>query len=397
MLYRSITGKEAGVKILLTGGGTGGHITPLLAVARDLKKIDPNIIVEYVGERGSKFDHITNGNQDFDEIIRIYAGKFRRYHGESWLKRLTDFKTLFFNFRDLVLLIAGIFQAIILINRQKPDVIFLKGGFVGVPVGLAAAILRVPFVTHDSDAVPGLANQLVGRWARIHLVALPVSEYNYSPKNTIQVGVIVADEFKYVDSQTQAVFKQALNLDSKNPLLVITGGSGGAQRLNEAMIKIVPKLLSDFKELQIIHQVGQGKSNVYGKYSNHRLQVVDFMKPMHQFTGAADMVVARSGANALAELGTQGKAVIVVANPLLTGGHQLKNAEKLVDINAVISVHETAQKTDELQLNAAIRDLLKSPLNRQKIAANLHESTLRGASGKIADILIGLVSGKTKK
>ncbi|MEK7603204.1 MAG: glycosyltransferase [Patescibacteria group bacterium] len=376
------------MKILLTGGGTGGHITPLLAVAHELKKSNPDCVITYIGERDGKFDHIVDGDANIDVVKRIFAGKYRRYHGESTIKRLTDIKTLLFNFRDLVLFVIGTFQAIFLLMRQRPDVIFLKGGFVGVPIGLAAALLRIPFVTHDSDAIPGLANRIVGRWAKIHAVAQKVDMYAYSPKNTVQVGVIVAEEFDLVDKQVQNHFKQQLNLNITDPLLVITGGSSGAQRLNQAMVKIVPDLISDFNNLNIIHQAGHGKTDIYGEYSSPRLKVIDFMKPMHQFTGAADIIVARSSANTLAELGVQGKATIAVANPLLTDGHQIKNAEELAKLDAVISVNENSKETDQVQLNLAIRELLSDPVKREKVAANLHENTIQGAAKVLAKILM---------
>jgi UDP-N-acetylglucosamine--N-acetylmuramyl-(pentapeptide) pyrophosphoryl-undecaprenol N-acetylglucosamine transferase len=376
------------VKILLTGGGTGGHITPLLAVAHELKNIDPSARLVYVGEKGGKFDHIVAESKALDDTRKIYAGKFRRYHGESLWQQLTDIKTIFLNIRDAFLFGFGTLQAIGLMWRERPDAVFLKGGFVGVPVGIAAALLRVPFITHDSDAIPGLANRLVGRWARVHAVAQPIEGYAYPPANTVQVGVIVADEFQMVDPHTQKHFKTILGLPPQKPLLVVTGGSSGAQRLNAAMVQVVPKLLHDYPKLQIIHQAGQDKTDLYGPFTNERLHVVDFMKPMYQFTGAADVVVARSSANTLAELGVQGRAVIAVANPLLTDGHQLKNAQKLADKQAVISVEETAQATNASQLDDAIRSLLDAPRLREELAANLHESVMQGAAAKIASLLV---------
>ena len=359
----------------------------MLAVAHEIKKIDSKAIIIYVGERGGKFDHLVSDSGAISAELRVFAGKYRRYHGESILRRLTDLKTILLNIRDFFLLILGTVQSIILIRREKPNVVFLKGGFVGVPVGLAAALFRIPIVTHDSDTIPGLANRIVSRWVRIHAVAQPVSEYQYPPQKTVQVGVIVAEDFQMVDRNTQKHFKTLLGLKPENPLLVVTGGSSGARRLNDAIVSITPKLLQDYVDLQIIHQAGEGKTDIYGPYNSERLRVVDFMKPMYQFTGAADIVVARSGANALAELGVQGRAVITVANPLLTDGHQVKNAQKLNKIGAVISVNETAVATDATGLDKAIRLLLESPRRREELAANLHEATTQGAANKIAKLI----------
>jgi UDP-N-acetylglucosamine--N-acetylmuramyl-(pentapeptide) pyrophosphoryl-undecaprenol N-acetylglucosamine transferase len=186
------------MKIVLTGGGTGGHITPILALAHELKRLNPDAYITYIGEQGGKFAELTAGNPDIDEIRAVYAGKFRRYHGESWLQRLFDFKTNLFNLRDLFYFAIGTLQALIVIKRLKPDVVFLKGGFVGVPIGLATAFWRVPFVTHDSDALPGLANRLVARWARYHATGMPAEYYPYPRKSVRHVGVLVSDRHKHV-------------------------------------------------------------------------------------------------------------------------------------------------------------------------------------------------------
>ncbi|MEO8784821.1 MAG: glycosyltransferase, partial [Candidatus Saccharimonadales bacterium] len=192
------------MKVLLTGGGSGGHITPLLAVAQKLKQLDPTVQIFYVGERHSKFASMTNGREGqrlFDQRYAIFAGKFRRYHGQSWLARLMDVKTLFYNSRDLVFVALGIIQSWWLLRRLKPDVILMKGGYVGVPVGLAAS-RRIPLITHDSDAMPGLANRLVSGRAVFHATALPASQYpGYQVSKTRQVGVIVSADYQLMTPQ----------------------------------------------------------------------------------------------------------------------------------------------------------------------------------------------------
>jgi UDP-N-acetylglucosamine--N-acetylmuramyl-(pentapeptide) pyrophosphoryl-undecaprenol N-acetylglucosamine transferase len=159
--------------VLLSGGGTGGHITPILAVAHQLKQQDPTVKTVYVGEHGGKFASLLDGNTDIDEIKTIFAGKLRRYHGDSWFKRLFDVRANLLNLRDLFLFGVGLLQSLWLVKKINPDVVFLKGGFVGVPVGLSAALWHKPFVTHDSDALPGLANRIVSRWAKYHATGMP--------------------------------------------------------------------------------------------------------------------------------------------------------------------------------------------------------------------------------
>lgn len=376
--------------IVLTGGGTGGHITPILAVAHELKKKQPDLRIVYIGERDSKFAELTAMHEAIDEVYTIFAGKFRRYHGQSLFTRVFDVKTNLFNIRDLLYFGIGTIQSWFLLGKIKPTAALLKGGFVGVPVGLAAAARKVPFVTHDSDALPGLANRIVSRWAAMHATALPGDEYNYPKDKVMQVGVLLEPHFTEVSEAEQGAFKSQLNLPTDKPLLLITCGSSGAQRINEAVVKNVDKLLADYPDLRIIHQVGKGKQDVYGSYQHDRLVVLEFMRPMYAYTGAADVVVARASANTIAELGAQTKPVIVVASPFLSGGHQLMNAERWEKLDAVVSVPESANATDELRLDGAIRELLSDETKRRALALRLHEITITDAAAKLADILLQL-------
>lgn len=378
------------MRIILTGGGTGGHITPLLAVAHELKLANPDCTVIYIGERNGKFAHLTDDNPDIDEIHTIFAGKFRRYHGESWLKRLVDVRTNLYNLRDLVYVALGLLQSLFLIPRLRPDVILLKGGFVGVPVGLGASLWRKPFITHDSDAMPGLANRLVSRWATYNATGMPTEFYSYPPDKARYVGVLVGDSYKPVTGELQNGFKQQLSIPVSSRVLVVTGGSHGAKRLNDSFLKLAPKLLEDYDDLHIIHQAGKGHAGLYGQFAHARLSVQEFLQPIYIYTGAADVVVTRAGANTLAELGVQGKACVVVPNPLLTGGHQLKNAENLMRKGAVVAVDETEFKKSSEGLNQAIRSLLQDADKRKSLAQKFQAVSVPDAARKLAVLLLDI-------
>lgn len=384
------THQPEGKTIVLSGGGTGGHITPILAVAHELKKQDPTIRTVYIGERGGKFQELTDTHEAIDQTYAIFAGKFRRYHGQSKLRQIFAVRTNLLNIRDLFYFAIGTVQAWFLLAKIKPSTVFLKGGFVGVPVGLSAATRHIPFMTHDSDALPGLANRIVSRWAKLHAVAMPVETYVYPKDKTVQVGVLVESAFQRVTPEIQKDFKQQISVPADKQMLLITGASSGANKVNIAMTKIADKLLQDFPELYIVHQAGKGKAGVYGSYTHERLTVLEFMRPMYVYTGAADVVVARASGNTIAELGTQGKAVIAVPNPELAGGHQTKNADALVRANAAIIVKEDASSTDEQALDAAIRSLLTDKEQAQKLADSLHAITLSGAAAKLASHLLKL-------
>lgn len=376
------------MKILLTGGGTGGHITPILAVAHELKILRSDCKTIYVGERGSKFAELTANHAAIDEIYTVSAGKYRRYHGESWLRRVADIKTNLLNLRDLFRFIAGSYQSWRLLRKIRPDIVFLKGGFVGVPIGLAAAMLHIPIITHDSDAVPGLANRLVSRWVSWHATALPAEYYPY-PKAKIQpVGVLVEHNYQNVSAMQQKEYKLEIGVPVNSSLLLITGGSSGADRINRAVVKIIEELLQKYPELYAIHQAGKGKMDVYGAYKHDRLRVLEFLNPMHVFMGAADLVVARSSANTLAELGTQGKACIVVPSAFLTGGHQLKNAHRLEEQGAAIIVHDDQLYDLQHGLFAAVTSLLSDKAKRNELSLRLRDITLTGAAKRLANLIL---------
>ncbi len=376
------------MKILLSGGGTGGHITPILALAHELKQLQPACKTVYVGERHGKFSQLTADSAVIDEQFAVFAGKFRRYHGEAWPRRLLDVKTNLKNARDALFVAIGFLQSMRLLGRVKPDLVFLKGGYAGVPIGLAAAVRRIPIVTHDSDALPGLANRLISRWARIHATALPAEYYPYLAEKVRPVGVLVEPSYRPVDSRLQREYKEQLNLPSAQPLLLITGGSSGAQRINKEFVSIVAELLQKKPQLQVIHQVGQGKAGIYGEYSHERLRVLEFMTPMHVYTGAADLIVTRAGANALAEFGVQGKACLVVPNPDLTGGHQTKNAEYLKEQGTAVVLEEGELYDLQHGLLASIETLLADEAKRRELGAKLQRATIPDAAQKLAVILL---------
>jgi UDP-N-acetylglucosamine--N-acetylmuramyl-(pentapeptide) pyrophosphoryl-undecaprenol N-acetylglucosamine transferase len=379
------------MKILLTGGGTGGHITPLLAVAHKLKSIRPDTEIIYIGEHGNRFASMLEGQTVFDKQYKIYAGKFRRYNGESWLRRVVDIKTNLLNVRDAFLAGIGVVQSIFLLRKLRPDVILLKGGFVGMPVGLAAATLHIPFITHDSDALPGLANRLVGRWARYHATGMPADFYTYPPDMVKHVGVLVGDQYQLVTPELQQQYRQELQIPADALVLMITGGSSGAQVINKAVAACMPDLLGELPKLYVLHQVGQGKEGVYGDFRHERLRVEPLIREMYRYSGAADVIITRAGATAIAEFGIQGKACIVVPNPLLTGGHQLKNAEHLAQADAIVVVHEAGLEAEQgRSLYTAVVDLLQNEPRRKQLGENLQRLAKPDAAAELAELLMAV-------
>lgn len=304
------------------------------------------------------------------------------------MRRFVDIETFLLNVRDAVYLGIGTLQSLYLMRKLKPDVVFLKGGFVGVPMGLAAAFWHIPFVTHDSDSLPGLANRIVARWARYHATGMPPEFYHYPKDSMRYTGVLVSEDYQSMTADRQGEYKQQLQLPPDAPLLLLTGGSLGAGAINTGFRAIVDQLLQEYPQLRVVHQVGKGKAGVYSNFHNDRLTVLEFMKPMHAYTGAADVVITRAGGNTLAELGVQGKACIVVPNPFLTGGHQITNAKYLADKNAVLVVDEADLQKDPVNLYQVIKQLLDNPVQRQSLGQTLQKLSIPDAAYQLAMLLL---------
>jgi UDP-N-acetylglucosamine--N-acetylmuramyl-(pentapeptide) pyrophosphoryl-undecaprenol N-acetylglucosamine transferase len=379
--------------IILTGGGSGGHIAPLLPLARELKKQKPSCRLVYIGLKGDKIDGLQSQYQVFDRVYHIPAGKFRRYHGESLRAHLADYKTILLNVRDIFRTIHGFFAALRILSKEKPAVVFSKGGYVAVPVGLAAKLRATVIITHDSDAIPGLANKIVGRFARVHATGMPAQNYPY-PKNTIRyTGIPVDERFGLVGDKEQTHFKESLKLPSHSQLILVEGGGLGSSKLNNLMTEVAPELLGNFPDSQIIHLCGTAhETQVREQYGAsldpqqyHRVKVLGFSSELYNLSGAADIVVARAGASTVAELALQAKACIIIPSPFLAGGHQLKNAQILKEQGAAEVLDNDINDTDFL---VCLSSLLSDKDRRTELSKNLATLAKPQAAHELAAIIL---------
>jgi len=383
----------------MTGGGSGGHITPLLSLARELKHQEPNCQIIYIGHKGDQFDSLHTSGHDFDFMAFVNAGKFRRYHGESVLSHLLDFKTLVLNLRDFFRVIKSTADAWRILSRTQPDVLFVKGGFVSVPVGIAAHFKRIPIITHDSDTIGGLANRIVSRWAVVHATGMPADLYNYEPGTVKYVGIPLDEHIKPVTHDQQQKFKQEIGLSDEPKVLLITGGGNGSKRLNDLTLAASKQLLNSDPHLNIIHITGRSHlDSVKKSYGDtlmpgqlHRVHMFGFVTDFYKYTGAADLIVSRAGASAVAEFAAQAKACVIIPSPFLAAGHQLKNAEYLKRESAVEVLDEQVTGKD---FSTTVLALLKNDKQRLKLATNLHKLAKPGAAEKLAQIVLSLAKEK---
>lgn len=418
------------MKILVVGGGSGGHITPAVAVVRKILELRPRAKIEFwtdkkyyknvvkitteVGVRWGEESKAGSVKKPYIRVRKVAAGKFHRYAGRKVREYFEDFgntmrEMVIGNMVGFIRFMGGIFQTLIrlLPKSERPDVIFLKGGFVGLPVGLVARLLKIPYIIHESDAVAGLANRILMKKAKVVAMGVPFEMPKYDDKssqakemrrqrvNWEWVGIPVAEEFKKVSKTKQGSLKKACGFEPERPLVIITGGSQGALHINEAVKQILPEMLKFTSVGLVAGRKYYELSVELKKYedwekaklvSNFRLW--SFNPVMSELLGAADVVVSRAGATTVAELAALGKAVILIPFEKLPGGHQVKNAERLVKLGAAEALRDDKMVKDPEKLLELVRSLVRSPKRRERLAENLHGLVKPTAAEDLAKIII---------
>lgn len=381
--------------IVLTGGGSGGHITPLMAIAAELKRIDSTTKIVYIGQKGDRFADIPAKEDSIDEVYLVRAGKFRRFHGEGW-KQFLDISTLLQNFRDFFYVLIGIIQSWKLTDRLKPDLVFSRGGYVSVPVSLGAHLNQIPYITHDSDSVPSLANRIIARWAKLHCVALPKEIYPYPQDKTVTTGIPISDKFVRVTPELTKDYRSKLDIPDKAKLVFVIGGGLGSQTINMAASTALSHLLGEFSDLRVVHIAGGSNEvetrSMYDEAleskDKGRVEVMGYIDNVYLYSGAADVIVTRAGGTNLAEFSMQGKACVVIPSSFLTGGHQLKNAEVLADKGAVAIAYEADIEEDANRLATLLSDLLRNKVKKDRLAAAITEFAKPDAAKQIAKLIM---------
>ena len=374
-------------KILAVGGGSGGHVTPVVAVFRELQKTGDHELRFWCDKKfGASARGIFAKFDDTIPVELITAGKLRRYHGKNLSFHLHP-SILLPNLRDGFKVVVGFFQSFFKLIVWRPDVIFIKGGYVCLPVGYAARLLRIPLVLHDSDAHPGLTNRLLSPFAKAIGTGAPLEYYNYPPEKASYVGIPVAPEFRpYYESERQKL-KAKLGFDSNKPLVVVTGGGLGARRINSAILAIREDLLAEASVFLISgNQQYEEILKQTDERSGWRLQAF-VHNGMAEVLAAADIVVTRAGATTLLELAALHKPTVIIPNGRLTGGHQLKNAKVYQDALAALIVSEDELDKDDQILARKIIGVLKS----QKILKGLGDNFGKFAKPDAAKDMVKII------
>ena len=353
-------------KIILTGGGTAGHVTPNLALIPSLK--DHGFEIRYIGSyEGIEKKLITDAGIPYDGIS---SGKLRRYF---------DLK----NFSDPFRVLKGYAEACKLIKNYKPDVVFSKGGFVSVPVVLAAKRYHVPTIIHESDMTPGLANKICIPSAAKVCCNFPET-LQYLPKDkAVLTGSPIRRELLTGDRLSGL---QYTHLSADKPIILVIGGSLGSVTVNQAVRSILPRLLTNF---QVIHICGKGHldESLIGRPGYVQYEYVD--APLRHLFAAADIVLSRAGANSICEiLALRKPNILIPLSAAASRGDQILNARSFEKQGFSTVLEEENVTSDTLY--DAIENTYE---NRRKFVDAMEKSELSDA----VSIVMGLIASYAEK
>jgi len=323
------------MKIIFTGGGTGGHIFPIIAIVREMRKKRPDFRFYYIGPKNESTVFLLS--QEGIIVKTILAGKIRRYwQGKAILENLLDI---------FIKIPIGFLQSSFYIFFLFPDLVFSKGGYGAFSISLMGWVFLTPVILHESDATPGLANRIMSKFALEIFSSFPIKKAGGFPSgkiicvgNPIRQGILKGEE-----KEAEEIFK----LDNEKPVILILGGSQGSQRINEVILNILPRLLENF---QIIHQTGSENFNqvkreaeimIQGpnKKNYHPFPFLEENRIKHAYK-VAGLIITRAGAGSIFEIAACEKPSILIPLPESAQNHQVKNAYAYQKTGACIVIEE---------------------------------------------------------
>ncbi|MFC5703595.1 undecaprenyldiphospho-muramoylpentapeptide beta-N-acetylglucosaminyltransferase [Cohnella faecalis] len=311
------------MRVVLTGGGTGGHIYPALAIGRDIKEREPDSSFLYIGAlRGLE-----------SRIVPQQGIPFEAIHITGFRRSLS-----FENVRTVMRFWQGVRRSKALLKKFKPDVVVGTGGYVCGPVVYAAAKLGIPTVIHEQNVVPGLTNHFLSRYVKGVAVSFAESKPHFAKcPDVVHAGNPCASAVLRADRKQGFA---SLGLAPETPFVVVVGGSGGAKALNEAAVRMSPAL-SALPDVHVVIVTGERfyeetKARIEGlaSSSQSRIHVLPYLHNMPEVLAAASLVVSRAGASLVAEITAIGVPSILVPSPNVTNNHQEPNARSVADAGA---------------------------------------------------------------
>lgn len=360
-------------RFILSGGGTGGHIYPAIAIANELKRRFPDAEFLFVG--ASDRMEMEKVPQAGYEIIGLWI---------SGLQRKLTLKNLMFPLK----VISSLIRANKIMSDFKPHVVIGTGGFASGPVLKMASVRGVPYVLQEQNSFAGITNKLLAKRAATICVAYEGME-QFFPGDKIRItGNPVRGDIAGKSGNVNDAY-EFYGLDPAKTTLLVLGGSLGAGRINE----LIESKLDFFASMgiQLIWQCGKLYDNRYGKYTSKSVKVHGFLNRMDLAYAIADVIISRAGAGSVSELCIAGKPVIFIPSPNVAEDHQTKNAESLVQKEAALMIRERDLDKD---FEAMFTSLFHSASQRQKLGKNIKSLARPGASEMIVDEIEKILKNK---
>jgi UDP-N-acetylglucosamine--N-acetylmuramyl-(pentapeptide) pyrophosphoryl-undecaprenol N-acetylglucosamine transferase len=350
------------MKVIIAGGGTGGHLFPGIAVAREIQRRHPGSLILFVGaEQGIEAKLIP---KEGFELRTLPLGGIK---GLGAVRQIGN----------LMGMVSGVLKARNILRDFKPDAVIGVGGYASFPMISAAVIGGYPRVIMEQNAIPGLANRVLGKWVDFAAVTDARTE-PYFKHHAVVTGNPVRPEFKSIASKTH-------NLPFT---ILIFGGSQGAQSINRAVIEAL-RFLSEFRSsLHFIHQTGERQLNdVQRAYGGGGFQadVRTFFNNFHEQYAAADLIISRSGATTVAEIKAAGRAAILIPFPFAADDHQMKNALAMADEKAAVVISNS--DLDGRRLADTVLEFLRHPERLKEMETNARRIAILDAERRIVDLV----------
>jgi UDP-N-acetylglucosamine--N-acetylmuramyl-(pentapeptide) pyrophosphoryl-undecaprenol N-acetylglucosamine transferase len=357
-------------KFILSGGGTGGHIYPAIAIANELKDRFPDAEFLFVGAK------------DKMEMQKVpQAGYNIKGLWIAGLQRKLTLQNVLFPIK----LINSLWKSRMILQQFKPNVVIGTGGFASGPLLQMANMMDIPTVIQEQNSYPGITNKLLSKKANKICVAYENLERFFPKEKMILTGNPVRQDLIDIESKKEEAI-QYFNLDANKKTVLVLGGSLGARRVNQLIEKELDTILS--QDVQVIWQCGKLYFEEYKKYNSQKVQVSAFIDRMDLVYAAADIVISRAGASSVSELCIVGKPVIFIPSPNVAEDHQTKNAKTIVDKKGALMLKETEL---DLQFSLVFESLLKDSGKQDQLSKNIKQLALPNATKQIVDEILKLV------
>lgn len=371
-----------GKKILITAGGTGGHVNPALAVAGEISRKYPSAKILFVGT-SDRIETKIVPEAGFDLATIEMTG----------FERKINFHNIKKNFGTVVKLLKSTSSVNKILEDFKPDAAIGFGGYVTGPVIRCCVKKNIPTAIHEQNAFPGVTNKALAKIVDRVMLTASEAEKNMNPKNPVTLtGLPVRREIIDADKE----FSRAkMDLDDR-PLVLSMGGSLGANAINNAMLDLITKMAGS-KKCRFLHATGQYglwfsdklRENGVEVDENEDIEIREYINDMDVCMSAADLIICRSGASSLSEIQATGKASILIPSPNVAENHQYYNAMSLVNKDAAIIIEEKELQSNKLY--ETVNDLLDSPEKIKRIGENAKKMAILDATERIIEVVSSIV------